>query len=293
MKELKMEKKREVSQTHDKAKSSSEKLAKYDTPMQNYLSPEFKSPERFGQLVTNLSHSTNIIQRAQILTEMQQTYGNRYVQRAVSASRSQNIEKKQSEPMSAQDSISRMKFPLFKEMKETESLPNYIRLAQSYRCPEGAEISPPDDRLYHLNLKDADRLYEELYQGSGSTWCDTSSGTPQTSVTEHCSGDCVQQHEDVHVGDISACCAKYATCVSSGGANCASRWSTWVNSIRDWTECNAYTREVSCLTSLIQNGCGEGKPISAACCTTLRSELATATTRRGNHCPGTSHPCPF
>lgn len=203
---------------------------------------------------------------------LQRTIGNRAVQRLLTARR---------KPSNYGDGISRCPFsrdektPLTKTMQGDKF--NY-QCGQVNRFPKDYEIDVSDDTLY---------------QGSGSASCNTSTGTPTTSVTEHCAGTCVQEHEDVHVNDISACCAKYANCVSSGGANCATRWGTWVNSIRDWTECNAYTREEACLTSLISSGCGTGGTISAPCCTTLRSELATAATRKNNHCPGTSQACPW
>jgi len=85
MKELKTEKKREVSQTHNKAKSSSEKRAEYDFP-KDYLGQGFQSPERFASLVTKLSHPANAIPRAHLFTHLQRTYGNRSVQRLLQSS---------------------------------------------------------------------------------------------------------------------------------------------------------------------------------------------------------------
>jgi hypothetical protein len=203
---------------------------------------------------------------------LQRTIGNRAVQRLLTARR---------KPGNNGHGISRYPFscdektPFTKTVHRDKS--NYP-FGQVNRFPEAYKIEVSDDKLY---------------QGSGVTTCNTSTGTPTTSVTEHCAGTCVQEHEDIHVNDISACCANYANCVSSGGANCATRWRTWVNSIRDWTECNAYTREETCLTSLISSGCGTEGTISASCCNTLRSELAIATTRKNNHCPGSTHACPF
>jgi hypothetical protein len=90
MKELKTEKKSEVSQTRARAKTTPEKRAEHAFP-EGYLSQGFQPPEKFAPLVTKLSHPANTVQRAQILTRIQQTYGNKYVQRAVSAFRSKNI----------------------------------------------------------------------------------------------------------------------------------------------------------------------------------------------------------
>lgn len=180
------------------------------------------------------------------------------------------------------------KSPVKRDEQEDEQFRNNMEEKHLNRYHEGEEKEATDDKLYHDS-----QGKDKLYQGSGSTWCSTASGTPQISVTEHCAGNCVRQHENVHANDIRACCASYKNCIDTGGSNCASRWRAWVNSIRDWTECRAYRREVSCLTSFINSNCGSGGSTSSACCTTLRSELSTARTRRGNHCPGTTHACPF
>jgi hypothetical protein len=143
---------------------------------------------------------------------------------------------------------------------------------------------------------------EALYQGSGSTICNTATGVPSTTVTEHCAGNCVAQHEGTHANDIRQCCANRKACLDAAGADatkkaaCNDTYIAWIQRIRDWTECNAYTTEVTCLTSLISNGCGAGSAaaIPAACCTTLRSELATATSRKTTHCAAAAtSPCPI
>ena len=85
MNELKTEKKREVSQTHTKAKSIPEKLAKHDFP-KDYLGQGFQPPERTALLLSKLSHSTSSSRRERVVSQLQQTYGNRYVQRALQVS---------------------------------------------------------------------------------------------------------------------------------------------------------------------------------------------------------------
>src|SRR5262249_28050581 len=46
------------------------------------------------------------------------------------------------------------------------------------------------------------------YQGSGLTTCNKATGTMNKTVTEHCAGDCVDQHESVHVADRGECCRR-------------------------------------------------------------------------------------
>lgn len=128
------------------------------------------------------------------------------------------------------------------------------------------------------------------YQGSGSAWCDTSTGRMRTEVTEHCSGNCVRQHENVHVGNRALCCRRVHRCLGLAGENeerraaCMSAYDTWFPQLSDWTECNAYRLEYRCLNSLINNGCGDEGEISAECCTTLRNERTFAHDSRQRHC---------
>ncbi|NIM16381.1 MAG: hypothetical protein GTO45_30685 [Candidatus Aminicenantes bacterium] len=236
---------------------------------------------------TNFSQPQLISPVAERILYLQRTIGNEAVQELIRSGAVQAELERSMCPLLDEEEC-----PLTRNSQEGGVFPEHIKENYFSRFPIGAELDVADDILYHVN--GANMLPERLYQGSGSCWCDTATGTPATSVTEHCAGNCVQQHENVHAGDISACCAGYKRCIDSGGANCASRWSTWVNAIRDWTECNAYTREISCLSSLIGSGCGVGGAIPAACCTTLRSELATATRRQTSHCAASSHTaCPF
>jgi len=100
MKELKSETKAKAGQTHTKAKSDFQKSARYEVQETGYLTPEFQPPGRFAPLLGKLSLPANATLRVQFLTQLQQTYGNRYVQRAVSASRSQNVEKDESKLVS-------------------------------------------------------------------------------------------------------------------------------------------------------------------------------------------------
>lgn len=103
---------------------------------------------------------------------------------------------------------------------------------------------------------------ETLYQGSGSTICNPNTGMPESTVTEHCAGDCVAQHEATHRRDIAECCKRRKKCRDNAGGDqgkidkCDDAWRTWLRSIVDWTECNAYTVEVTCLEKLIAKECG-------------------------------------
>lgn len=85
MKELKSETKAKASQTHTKAKSDFQKSARYEAQEMGYLTPEFQPPQRFTPLLAKLSHPANATLRVQFLTQLQQTYGNRFVQRMLQA----------------------------------------------------------------------------------------------------------------------------------------------------------------------------------------------------------------
>lgn len=144
-----------------------------------------------------------------------------------------------------------------------------------------------DNRLHIGEEQGADPMKD--YQGSGSTSCDTASGRIIIAVTEHCAGDCVSQHENVHRRDRASCCRRVRRCIRRAGGNAARRtrclttFRTWWPRLSDWTEHRAYRREVQCLNRLIRRGCRRGGGIAAACCATLRGERAFARRQRGTH----------
>jgi hypothetical protein len=137
------------------------------------------------------------------------------------------------------------------------------------------------------------------HQGSGRTWCDTASGTMRTTLTEHCAGDCVAQHEAVHRRDREDCCEGVKRCLdnasdAAGRQDCIDTFNAWFPKLSDWTECNAYSREVTCLTNLIRTSCGDGGSAGEECCDTLGDELAFATRQKTAHCAAAEfEPCPF
>jgi hypothetical protein len=103
------------------------------------------------------------------------------------------------------------------------------------------------------------------YQGSGLTQCDRGTGTMRATVTEHCAGDCVAQHEAIHVSDRGECCRRMKRCLDRAGgdpareAACHTTFDVWYPRLSKWTECNAYTREVACLTAFINDNCNGSK----------------------------------
>jgi hypothetical protein len=155
------------------------------------------------------------------------------------------------------------------------------------RCHEGE--SCPDDELVD-------------YQGHGETTCNGATGSMSSTVTEHCAGDCVAQHEAVHRVDRGPCCTNLKKCLDNAGADatkktaCNDAFNTWFPKLSKWTECNAYGKEVTCLTSFIAANCGNplGPGLTADCCRTLRTELTFATGERDTRCAGkVNEPCPI
>jgi hypothetical protein len=69
----------------------------------------------------------------------------------------------------------------------------------------------PDARCHAGEECQTDPLVD--YQGSGTTTCDQAAGTMGSTVTEHCAGDCVAQHEAVHRRDRGPCCARVKACL--------------------------------------------------------------------------------
>lgn len=95
---LKTEKKSDSGKTYSVAKPESTKAT--DIHEIDYIGSEYQPPEKLVPLFAKLSQPVNATLRVQFLTQLQQTYGNRYVQRVISASRSQNLEKDESKLVS-------------------------------------------------------------------------------------------------------------------------------------------------------------------------------------------------
>ena len=96
MKALETVNKKEAAQTYNRAKSDQDSVAYRHKTETDFVGSGFHPPERFVPLVRKFSHPANVTQRTQLFNQLQRHYGNRYVQRVVSAYRSQNIEEEES-----------------------------------------------------------------------------------------------------------------------------------------------------------------------------------------------------
>jgi outer membrane protein OmpA-like peptidoglycan-associated protein len=119
MKELVAEKKPERMKTSSSPKS---KPAEPHTYEMGYVGLAYRPPEKFAQLPTKLSHFENAAQRAQILTKMQQTYGNRYMQKMLQTKIKvgQPGDKYEQEADRVAEQVMRMPEPLVQKQPEEE-----------------------------------------------------------------------------------------------------------------------------------------------------------------------------
>ena len=135
----------------------------------------------------------------------------------------------------------------------------------------------------------------------GQAACDPERGVVLPLVRkEHCAGDCVAQHEDRHVADMSLCCERYGRCSHSasdvtGRNKCRDAWNTWWTRIDAWTECNAYETEHACLRDLLERNCAPGSGTGDdPCCRELQKEFLGVEGRIAEYCPkAMPFPCPF
>lgn len=95
MKELMVEKKTE-SPSYNRAKSVQDSVGYQHKTEPDFVGSGYHPPERFVPLLAKFSHPANATQRAQLFNQLQRHYGNRYVQRVVSAYRSGNAEEEES-----------------------------------------------------------------------------------------------------------------------------------------------------------------------------------------------------
>ena len=91
MKKLKTEKKTD-GQTYNRAKSDQDPVGYRHKTEPDFVGSGYHPPERFVPLLAKFSHPANVTHRTQLFNQLQRQYGDRYVQRVVSAYRSQNVE---------------------------------------------------------------------------------------------------------------------------------------------------------------------------------------------------------
>lgn len=99
--ELKAEKKTD-GQTYNRTKSDQGSAGHKHEVGQDFVGSGYYPPERFVPLLARFSHPANATQRVQVFNQLQRQYGNRYVQKVVSAYRSENGEEEESTIVSEQ-----------------------------------------------------------------------------------------------------------------------------------------------------------------------------------------------
>lgn len=154
---------------------------------------------------------------------------------------------------------------------------------------------------------------EADYSAQGKTICDPDTGKMVVTVSELCAGDCIAQHEAIHVRDIEPCCTALKACIGRGRSaetdpgsavpqaddpedatrkQCIDTYNAWHRSVSNWTECNADKAEVACigpeLDAELERDSG------SVCSVELESALKEATTRKAAHCKvARPQACPF
>jgi hypothetical protein len=83
-------------QTYNRAKSDQDSVRYQQKTEQDFVGSGYHPPERFVPLLAKFSQPMNATQRIQLFAQLQRHYGNRYVQRVVSAYKSQNVEEDES-----------------------------------------------------------------------------------------------------------------------------------------------------------------------------------------------------
>jgi hypothetical protein len=156
-----------------------------------------------------------------------------------------------------------------------------------YRCAMEESSSEDEQLLYRRPL--------------GVAACNTERGIVEKSVfEEHCAGNCVEQHEDQHVEDMTLCCERYGRCIQNastvdGRNKCREKWIEYWNHIDDWTECNAYNTEDRCLQNLLRDQCAtRSSKTSEECCQSLQKQFNFVEDQVRERCPkALPWPCGF
>jgi hypothetical protein len=95
MKALETVNKKETAPTYNRTKSDLDSVKYRHKTEPDFMGSGYYPPERFVPLLAKFSHPANATRRAQLFAQLQRHYGNRYVQRVVSAYRAQNAEEEE------------------------------------------------------------------------------------------------------------------------------------------------------------------------------------------------------
>ncbi|HEY1938454.1 MAG TPA: hypothetical protein VGJ33_11015 [Candidatus Angelobacter sp.] len=162
----------------------------------------------------------------------------------------------------------------------------------------------PANRSALLNLT-ADAGAADLPRGYGWTQCNFPGGASTTISTSGCNRPCTEQHEKVHLNDISPCCRNanvehFFASDQAAKDRVRANWRRWVESIRATLECRAYDVSVPCADhSLVEKKCNRDSMThdEKECCGEI--EVARDDDVAGQRiysCATTSRslpPCPF
>lgn len=151
MKKLKTEKKTD-GQTYNRAKSDQDPVGYRHKTEPDFVGSGYHPPERFVPLLAKFSHPANVTHRTQLFNQLQRQYGNRYVQRVVSAYRSQNVE--EDEDKLALEIISKKGSGRALELGNL----TFQRLFKSGAIQAKLKIGQPND-IYE---QEADRVADEV-----------------------------------------------------------------------------------------------------------------------------------
>jgi hypothetical protein len=156
MKALETVNKKEAPTTYNRTKSDQDSVRYRHKTEPDFVGSGYHPPERFVPLLAKFSHPANATQRAQLFGQLQRHYGNRYVQRVISAYRSQNAEEEESKLASE----------IISKKGSGRSLANRAvqRLFKSGAIQAKLRISQPND-IYE---QEADRVAEEVMRMPGT-----------------------------------------------------------------------------------------------------------------------------
>lgn len=141
-----------------------------------------------------------------------------------------------------------------------------------------------------------------LEYSNGTTSCDRDTGTMTTTISNtKCTRPCTVAHEADHRAYRAACCRAYATArraaIAAGDTTLRNtltrRYSDWISTTSDFSECRAYSVSVSCGERMERDlGCSTPTDENRSCCTDVRSYLTSVRASRDSRCPGTNQACP-
>lgn len=190
--------------------------------------------------------------------------------------------------------------------EQTSDYPSYVpkrvilgtaSCVHGYAYASNNPVSPKTRGQVMIHLTTGGRCYCNVSGGPGST------EFPIIVNNDECSNPCTWEHEEQHKADMISCCRKARQAYNDASEATAKnkvvrRWNKYVYDGKNWLECQAYGKSVSCAEKMYKNkNCDCPEDADKECCNQIKSYRDHVKELKDDYCgrsgAGTAPTCPW